>query len=113
MPIQEPPISQVEEDTRPMEAVAAAPRLPTIPASIYCMAIVVSWARIAGRLRDITRRIFSPLLTSFPVRILSRLVLFIENCKGPCKRASISQILPGIKKLLLHLNTTFPTNKTI
>ena len=79
-----------------MEAVASAPRLPTIPASIYCMAIVVSWARIAGRLSERTRRIFSARLTSFFVRIVSRLILLIENCKAPHIRPYDHRGVPGI-----------------
>ena len=58
MPTHIPFISHVVEETRPMAPVAAAPRLPTMPASIYCMAMEVSWARIAGRLIDRTRNTF-------------------------------------------------------
>jgi hypothetical protein len=77
--MQLPPISHVVEETSPIDAVASAPRLPTIPASIYCIAIVVSCARIAGRLKLRTRRIFSGRLTFFFVKTLSRLLLFIST----------------------------------
>ena len=36
--------------TRPMEADASAPRLPTIAASMYCITMEDSWANIAGKL---------------------------------------------------------------
>lgn len=45
-----PPSSQVEVDTRPMEAEALAPRLPTMAASMYCMAMELICARMAGTL---------------------------------------------------------------
>ena len=75
--MQLPPISQVDEDTRPMAAVASAPRLPTMPASMYCMAMEVSWARMAGRLKPRTRRIFSVWLTSLLCSTVSRFKLLI------------------------------------
>ena len=75
--MQLPPISQVVDETRPMEAVASAPMLPTMPASMYCIAMDVSCARIAGRLMPRTRRIFSALLTSFLLSITSMLLSFI------------------------------------
>ena len=52
--MQSPPMSQVEVDTRPMEADAFAPKLPTMAASIYCIAMELISARIAGMLRLIT-----------------------------------------------------------
>ena len=42
--------SQVVVDTRPMDAEASAPRLPTIEASMYSMTIEESWASIDGTL---------------------------------------------------------------
>lgn len=46
--------NQVELEIRPMDAEALAPKLPTIVASIYCMIVVLSWARTAGMLSPIT-----------------------------------------------------------
>ena len=51
-----PPSSQVEVDTSPMEAEARAPRLPTMAASMYCMAMELIWAKMAGTLRVSTWR---------------------------------------------------------
>ncbi len=44
-----PPMSQVELVTRPMEAEAFAPRVPTMEASMYCMVISEMFARMAGK----------------------------------------------------------------
>ena len=77
MPMQLPPISHVEDETKPIEAVASAPRLPTIPASMYCIAMDVSCARIAGRLMLRTSRIFSALLTSRLFKTVSIVLFFI------------------------------------
>ena len=44
-----PKNSQVVVDTRPMDAVAFAPRCPTMDASIYSMIIVEICASMAGR----------------------------------------------------------------
>ena len=58
-----PPSSQVEVDTRPMEAEALAPRLPTMAASMYCMAMELICARMARRaapLRAADRRSSRP-----------------------------------------------------
>lgn len=49
-----PPNSHVVLETSPMAAVAFAPRLPTIAASIYCMMVELIWARTAGMLKRIT-----------------------------------------------------------
>ena len=49
-----PPSSQVVLATRPMAAEALAPRLPTMVASIYCMAVEESCASTAGMLRRTT-----------------------------------------------------------
>ena len=49
-----PPKSQVVVDTRPMAAVALAPREPTMAESMYCMAIELTSARMAGTLRRST-----------------------------------------------------------
>ena len=46
-----PQNSHVVVDTNPMEADAFAPRLPTIEASIYCIAMEDNWAITAGALR--------------------------------------------------------------
>ena len=43
-----PIISHVEVETRPIEAEASAPTLPTMAASIYCMAIEENCATMAG-----------------------------------------------------------------
>jgi hypothetical protein len=45
-----PLISQVVVDTKPIDADAFAPSLPTIAESIYCMATVVICVSIAGML---------------------------------------------------------------
>ena len=50
-----PPINHVLVDTRPIAADAFAPRLPTMAESIYCMAMVVIWVKIAGTLSSQTR----------------------------------------------------------
>ncbi len=52
-----PPKSQVVEDTSPMAAVAPAPKEPTMAASIYCMAIELISASMAGTLRRRTSAI--------------------------------------------------------
>ena len=52
------PSSHVVVDTRPIEAEQPAPSLPTIDASIYCMIIDDTCARIVGRLSIITSLIF-------------------------------------------------------
>ena len=46
-----PQNSHVVVDNNPMEADAFAPRLPTIEASIYCIAMEDNWAITAGALR--------------------------------------------------------------
>ena len=51
---QTPPKSHVVLATRPMAAVALAPREPTMAASIYCMAMPLISARMAGTLRRST-----------------------------------------------------------
>src|SRR5699024_7465619 len=51
--------SQVELDTSPMAAEALAPRLPTIVASMYCMAVAETWASTAGMLSCTTVRSWS------------------------------------------------------
>jgi hypothetical protein len=61
-----------------MDAVAAAPRLPTMAASIYCIAIDVSWARIAGRLSPRIRRTFWMLPRSCPARTISRFIFVLD-----------------------------------
>ena len=47
-----PQKSHVDVETRPMAADASAPRLPTIDASMYCMAMAEIWATIAGKLKS-------------------------------------------------------------
>ena len=49
-----PPNSQVVLETSPIAAVAAAPRLPTMDASIYCIMIELIWASTAGILSLMT-----------------------------------------------------------
>ena len=44
-----PPNSHVEEDTKPIEALAPAPKTPTIAASIYCITISEICARMPGK----------------------------------------------------------------
>src|SRR5699024_2686478 len=46
--------SQVLLDTSPMAAEALAPRLPTMVASMYCMAVAEIWDSTAGMLRRMT-----------------------------------------------------------
>ena len=43
-----PPKSQVEEETRPIEAEAAGPKEPTMAASMYSIIISPIWARMPG-----------------------------------------------------------------
>ena len=64
-----PQNSHVVVETKPMEAAAFAPRLPTIEASMYCMAMEDTCAMMAGVLRYMVRRscCFSVIL--FPSRI--------------------------------------------
>ena len=50
-----PENSHVEVDTSPMEAEASAPRLPTMDASIYCMAMEENCAKMAGTLSNTVR----------------------------------------------------------
>jgi hypothetical protein len=52
-----------------MEAAAFALRLPTIEASIYCMAMEDTCAIIAGTLRYAVRRNCCPSVILFPSRI--------------------------------------------
>ena len=49
--VHHPPSSHVELETKPMEAEALAPRLPTMAASMYCIMVVLSCARTAGTLK--------------------------------------------------------------
>lgn len=44
-----PQKSHSDVETRPMAAAGSVPRRPTIEASIYCMMMLDSWDRIAGR----------------------------------------------------------------
>ena len=53
------PMSQVVDSVSPMAAEASAPMLPTIDASMYCMMVVVSCARMAGVLRSSISRSWS------------------------------------------------------
>ena len=64
-----PQNSHVVVETNPMEAAAFAPRLPTIEASIYCMAMEDTCAIIAGTLRYAVRRNCCPSVILFPSRI--------------------------------------------
>lgn len=50
-----PQNSQRLVDTNPMDAESSAPSRPTIEASIYCIAMLDSWASIAGRDNDTVR----------------------------------------------------------
>ncbi len=47
---QSPPISQVLEETSPIDAESFAPSCPTMEASIYCMTMEEIWAIMAGML---------------------------------------------------------------
>ena len=69
--MQSPLRSQVEVDTRPMEAEACAPKLPTMAESMYCIAMELSSARIAGTLRAIT----------FPICTLHKVSRWGSFCK--------------------------------
>lgn len=69
--MQSPLRSQVEVDTRPMEAEACAPKLPTMAESMYCIAMELSSARIAGTLRAIT----------FPICTLRKVSRWGSFCK--------------------------------
>ena len=60
--------SQVLEATRPMDAEASLPRRPTMEASIYCMAMEESWARMAGTLNCSVNRICSGSDNESPAR---------------------------------------------
>ena len=51
--------SQIEEETRPMEAESSAPSCPTMEASIYCMQTEAIWAIMAGTLMKKTSLICS------------------------------------------------------
>ena len=64
-----PQNSHVVVEISPMEAAAFAPRLPTIEASIYCMAIEETCAIMAGTLRYAVRRNCCPNVIRFPSRI--------------------------------------------
>ena len=55
-----PPKSHVDVDTSPIDAAASAPRRPTMDASIYCIMMDDSCARIAGILRVAIMRNCSP-----------------------------------------------------
>jgi hypothetical protein len=55
--VHSPPNSHIVVETIPIDADALAPRLPTIDASIYCIIIMDSWARMAGKLNWATRLI--------------------------------------------------------
>ena len=63
-----PPKSQVLEATRPMDADAEAPRLPTIEESMYSMTTSVICARIAGMESCMIRRSCSPPVRGSPFR---------------------------------------------
>ena len=54
MEMHKPPINHVDVETRPIAAEALAPRLPTMAASMYCIAMELSSAKIAGMLSAIT-----------------------------------------------------------
>ena len=47
-----PQMSHVDVESRPLAADASAPRLPTIDASMYCMAMAEIGATIAGKLKS-------------------------------------------------------------
>ena len=53
----------------PMEADASAPMLPTIDASMYCIMVVVSCARMAGVLSCSTSRACCPSVMGFFCRM--------------------------------------------
>ena len=60
------PSSHIVVSISPIEADACAPMLPTIDASMYCIIVVVSCARIAGVARNITSRACSPSVIGLP-----------------------------------------------
>ena len=64
-----PQNSHVVVDTNPMEAAAFAPKLPTIDASMYCMAIDDTCAMMAGTLRYTVKRNCCPSVSRLPSRI--------------------------------------------
>ena len=64
-----PPNSHVLVDIRPMDADAFAPRLPTIEASMYCMAMDDSCVIMAGMLSSTVRWICSLRVSGLPSRM--------------------------------------------
>lgn len=73
-----PPKSHVVVDISPIDAAGAAPRLPTIEASMYCMAIDENCANIDGMLSCTVSHICCPAVIALPSLIIesSRSVLF-------------------------------------
>lgn len=66
-----PQNSQVVVDTNPIEADALAPRLPTMDASIYCMAMDDNCAIIAGKLNNAVSLSCCLRLMLLPSRIIA------------------------------------------
>ena len=64
------PISHVVVSIKPIDADASAPRLPTIDASIYCIIVVVSCAKMAGVAKLSTRRACWPRVIGLLLRIM-------------------------------------------
>ena len=70
--MQKPLQSQVLVDTRPMDAAGAAPRLPTMAASMNSSTTEASCARMAGPQRKSVSLTLSPRERGAPLRIPSR-----------------------------------------
>ena len=93
--MQKPLHSQVLVDTRPMDAAGAAPRLPTMAASMNSRSTDASCARMAGPHRNSVSRTLSPSERGAPERIFSRsmsLVAAIGSAK--IQRKSMFFIYP-------------------
>ncbi len=76
------PISHVVVSIRPMLADCAAPRCPTMAASMKNIITVVIWASIDGMLKSMMRLIFSRLVISSPLRILASKMSLFFMCFG-------------------------------
>ena len=83
------PMSQVVDSMSPMLAEAAAPRCPTMAASMKNMSTVVICARMDGTLRSTINLSFSCMVIVLPMRIFSSNIslrfaipYYIYGCKG-------------------------------
>lgn len=78
---QVPPKSHVVVDTKPMEAAAPAPKLPTIAASIYCMTMEDNCAMMAGMLNFHVKLNCWPNVMGWPLRISASRSFDFIRCK--------------------------------